>query len=64
MRSGYISLVNGYLNSAGVRGHYWSRSADSTNYRAYYLRLDNSDINPSDDINGRYRGRSLRCLQE
>ena len=55
---GYVT--SGSLSFAGGRGYYWSSTADSSDF-AYYLYFYSSGVSRS-DYDGRYDGRSVRCL--
>ena len=56
--SGYISGSS--ANGRGLRGLYWSRSANGNDH-SYTLNLRASSLYPSND-NDRYSGFSVRCL--
>lgn len=60
--SGLRSSNGNFLNHVGGLGFYWS--ALSGGYYAYCLGFDSGGVDPSDDINHRAMGFSVRCLQE
>ncbi len=62
VRSGNVHVGRGYLWYAGLRGLYWSPVG--SNDKSYVFFHDITNVNPSDDPYDRYRGFSLRCLQE
>ena len=57
--SGYV--YNGSVNSRGAYGFYWSSTALSS-YRAYYLSLNSSNVNPVASADFKYNGRTVRCV--
>ena len=64
VRSGLVNLYYGYVRFAGISSYYWSRSAYSNTSYAYGLGFNSSAVYPSNNVNVRYYGFSLRCLQE
>ena len=57
--AGYV--WNGWLDSAGSTGYYWSSMADSST-RAYGLGFSSDYVNQSNYSLGRHGGQSVRCL--
>ena len=58
----YSGDVNGWsVNNRSSNGHYWSSSADSSNY-AYYLDLGSSYVHPGTGHNVKYYGWMARCV--
>lgn len=59
------SLAGSYYSSfggAGSGGNYWSSSAFSNATYAYYLYFNYGYVNPGNSYDGRYYGRSVRCM--
>ena len=56
---GYVD--SGSLRYAGDGGRYWSSTAFSSTYNAYYLYFTSGYVDPSNYSN-RYDGKSVRCL--
>ena len=68
MRGGNLnSSFSDVFMTAGQAGLLWSSQADSSNDRAYGLKLDSANVDPSYNVGdwyygNRYYGYSLRCL--
>ena len=57
--SGNFNTASAY--SRGSSGYYRSSSADASNY-AYYLHFTSTGVYPGTSNNGKYYGRTVRCL--
>ena len=59
----YGVVNSGSLRNAGGNGNYWSSTAYSSTYTAYYLVFTSGYVNPS-NYDSRYIGFSVRCLAD
>ena len=66
MRSGYLTMGNGYQRYTGFDERIWSSLAaaytNSASATAYYFIFTGSRIYPSNGPGGRYEGFPVRCL--